>query len=149
MELIVALKGISLFADVRGEGLKRISDVVHVMRVEPGEIIFSEHDRGDEMYMIHAGKVYLFSGDAASEKLLLMLDAGDYFGELAIIDDQPRSTSARAAESSTLLVLRKRDFRIAVLDYPDIAFTMFEEFARRLREASEQIRLLSDNHENT
>ena len=146
MELIVALKEIPLFSAVRGEGLKRISDAIRETRIASGELIFAEQDRGDEMYMIHSGKVSLFRGDAPSEKLLATLDKGAYFGEMAIIDDQPRPTSARAEESSTLLVLRKRDFRVAVLDYPDIAFAMFEEFARRLRQANEQIYSPSEKH---
>jgi len=146
MELIVALKEIPLFSAVRGEGLKRISDAIRETRIASGELIFAEQDRGDEMYMIHSGKVSLFRGDAPSEKLLATLDKGAYFGEMAIIDDHPRPASARAEESSTLLVLRKRDFRVAVLDYPDIAFAMFEEFARRLRQANEQIYSPSEKH---
>lgn len=75
-----------------------------------------------------------------------MLDAirsGGYFGEMAIIDEQPRSASARTTEDTVLLVLHKNDFRTAVLDYPDIAFEVMRELIRRLREADQRIRALA------
>ena len=56
MELIVALKEISLFAAVRGEGLKRISDAVRETRIASGELIFAEQDRGDELHRREAQK---------------------------------------------------------------------------------------------
>jgi CRP-like cAMP-binding protein len=69
--------------------------------------------------------------------------AGGYFGEMALIDEQPRSASARAAEESVLLVLHKNDFRAAIQDYPEIAFEVLTEFVRRLREADLRIRHLA------
>jgi len=63
---------------------------------------------------------------------------------MAIIDERPRSASARAEEESVLLVLHKNDFRAAIHDYPEIAFEVLKEFVRRLRDADLRIRRLAE-----
>lgn len=133
MEVILALKSTPLFQDVPGEGLKRLSDFIHEKTVRAGEVIFREEDLGDEMYLVRTGRVSVHH-DVGGERVLLQnLDAGGYFGDMAIIDDLPRSATATAEVDSSLLVLHKADFRAAVHDYPDIAFEVFREFTRRLR----------------
>ena len=71
-----------------------------------------------------------------------MVEPGGYFGEMAIIDDLPRTATATADVDIQLLVLHKNDFRTAVQDYPDIAFEIFREFTRRLRRSDRRYREL-------
>ncbi len=148
MEVILALKNIPLFSSVHGEGLKRLSDVVREKRVGPGELVFSENDLGEEMYLVHQGRIGLFHEVAGREEPIGVVEPGGYFGEMAIIDERPRSATARAETPTILLVLHQSDFRRAVQDYPDIAFEVFKEFSRRLRRADEQIRSLRLELEN-
>ena len=143
MDLIIALKRIPLFASVHGEGLKRIADSVREKAISKGELVFAEHELGEEMYVVHSGKVVIYHDTAGREHILDSVRAGGYFGEMALIDEQPRSASARAAEESVLLVLHKTDFRAAIHDYPEIAFEVLKEFVRRLREADLRIRHLA------
>ena len=143
MDLIIALKRIPLFASVQGEGLKRIAESIREMRISAGELVFAEHDLGEEMYIVHSGKVIIFNESGGRENLLDSIRSGSYFGEMAIVDEQPRSASARGAEDSILLVLHRNDFRAAVHDYPDIAFEVMKEFIRRLRQADQRIRSLA------
>lgn len=144
MEIIVSLKRIPLFADLRGEGLKRISDVVREKKVSTGEVVFAEKDLGEEMYLVHSGKVLVYHDVPARIEPLNVVEAGGFFGEMAIIDEEPRSAAARAEEDSILLVLHRDDFRNAVLDFPDIAFAVFKEFSRRVRADDARIRALAE-----
>ena len=144
MEVILALKNAPLFRDVPGEGLKRLSDFVQEKNVRAGEIIFSEQDLGDEMYLVRSGKVIVQQEIAEQQTTIDKVAAGGHFGEMAIIDDQPRSTTAIAEENTSLLILHKNDFRAAVQDYPDIAFEMFRELTRRLRQSDRRYRELME-----
>ena len=143
MELIIALKGIPLFASVQGEGLKRIAETIREMKIPASELIFAEHDLGDEMYIVHSGRVLIFHDAGGRENVLDSVRSGGYFGEMAIVDQQPRSASARTTEETVLLVLHKDDFHTAVHDYPEIAFEVMKELIRRLREADQRIRALA------
>jgi len=144
MEIIIALKQIPLFVSVHGEGLKRISDVVREKHVATGEIVFAERDLGEEMYLVYEGKVLIYQEVSGQQVKLDVIEPGGYFGEMSIIDEQPRSASARSEDETTLLVLHREDFRSAVEDYPDIAFAVFQAFSRRLRQADDRIRSLAE-----
>jgi CRP/FNR family transcriptional regulator len=140
MEVILALKSTPLFQNVPGEGLKRLSDFIQEKKARAGELIFREDDLGDEMYLVRSGQVSIHQELDTGPALIEMVEPGGYFGEMAIIDDLPRTASATAEVDSSLLVLHKNDFRAAVQDYPDIAFEVFREFTRRLRRADRRYR---------
>ena len=142
MELVIAVKRITLFSNVCGEGLKRLADVVREKAVTAGEVVFAENDLGDEMYLVHRGAVDLFQTFGDRDASIGEVTVGGYFGELAVIDDLPRSASARVRKDGLLLVLNKKDFRSAVQDYPDIALEVLREVSRRLRAADERTKSL-------
>jgi CRP/FNR family transcriptional regulator len=140
MEVILALKSTPLFQNVPGEGLKRLSDFIQEKKERAGVLIFREDDLGDEMYLVRSGQVSIHQELDSGPVLIEMVEPGGYFGEMAIIDELPRTASATAEVDSSLLVLHKNDFRAAVQDYPDIAFEVFREFTRRLRRADRRYR---------
>jgi CRP/FNR family transcriptional regulator, cyclic AMP receptor protein len=142
METILALKSTPLFRNVPGEGLKRLSDFIQEKTARRGDTIFREEDLGDEMYLVRTGQVTIHQDLASGPALIEVVEPGGYFGEMAIIDDLPRTASAVAKVDTSLLVLHKNDFRAAVQDYPDIAFEIFREFTRRLRRADRRYREL-------
>lgn len=144
MEVILALKSTPLFREVPGEGLKRLSDFIQEKTVRANEVIFAEQDLGDEMYLVRTGRVSVEQNIAGEETPVDVIGAGGHFGEMAIIDDQPRSATAVANEDTSLLVLHKNDFRSAVQDYPDIAFEVFRELTRRLRRSDRRYRELME-----
>lgn len=144
MEVILALKSTPLFNNIPGEGLRRLSDFIQEKDVKGGEVIFHEDDLGEEMYIVRSGQVNVQQGMGGEQTLLSIVEPGGYFGEMAIIDDLPRSATALAEVDTSLLVLHKNDFRAAVQDYPDIAFEIFREFTRRLRRADRRYRKLAE-----
>jgi CRP/FNR family cyclic AMP-dependent transcriptional regulator len=111
-------------------------------RLEPGEILFNEGDRGEIMYLIREGKIKITKGRGDEEKTLAVLKEGDFFGEMAIIDGSPRSAGAVAVTPVSLLVIDKESFKAKLRENPLIEYVL-ETLTRRLRTADEQIRLLT------
>jgi len=105
----------------------------------PGTEIFKEGDVGNEMYVIQSGKVNITKRARDQEKLLVTLGPGAFFGEMAIINNKPRSASAVVEESARLLVIGPKTFDAMIRGNSEIAVRMIKILAQRLQEADEQI----------
>ena len=106
---------VPFFAALGAARLKRIAKLLKVRFTVPGDVILRKGDLGEEMYFIASGaaRVRLETGDVS-------LGTGDFFGELALITDKPRNADVLSLGYSTLLVLRKGDFRRLLARNPDI-----------------------------
>lgn len=111
-------------------------------KLEQGEVLFNEGEKGDVMYLIREGKIKITKGKDEDEKVLAVLKEGDFFGEMAIIDGSPRSAGAIAASTVSLLVIDKETFKSKIKENPLIEYVL-ETLSRRLRTTDEQIRLLT------
>ncbi|UCG29735.1 MAG: Crp/Fnr family transcriptional regulator [candidate division WOR-3 bacterium] len=111
-------------------------------QLQPGDVLFNEGDRGEIMYLIREGKIKITKGKGDEEKTLAVLKEGDFFGEMAIIDGSPRSAGAVAVTPVSLLVIDKESFKDKLRENPLIEYVL-ETLTRRLRNADEQIRLLT------
>jgi len=111
-------------------------------KLESGEVLFDEGEKGDVMYLIREGKIKITKGKGEDEKVLAILKEGDFFGEMAIIDGSPRSAGAIAASTVSLLVIDKDTFKSKIKENPLIEYVL-ETLSRRLRTTDEQIRLLT------
>ena len=108
---------------------------------QKAEVIFSENSLGKDMYIVYSGKVGLYTqGTAECRKLLATMEAGDFFGEMALVDDSPRSATAVAEENDTqLLVLDKNKFTYLLRHQPDFALVVMGKLCRQLREANKML----------
>jgi CRP/FNR family cyclic AMP-dependent transcriptional regulator len=108
---------------------------------QKSEVIFSENSPGKDMYIIYEGKVGLYTeGVHGNRKLLAMVSSGDFFGEMALVDDSPRSATAVAEEDNTrLLVLDKNKFAYLLRHQPDFALVVMSKLCRQLREANKEL----------
>lgn len=99
------------------------------------QIIFEEGSAGAEMYLIHSGKVQLSLGRGKDEKAeLAVLSPGEFFGEMALVDDSPRSATAAALEDNTqLIALDKSRFLYMVQQQPQFALSVMHTLCQRLR----------------
>ncbi len=108
---------------------------------QKSQIIFSENDHGKDMYIVYSGKVGLYiQGKSGHRKSLATVEAGDFFGEMALVDDSPRSATAVAEEDDTrLLVLDKKKFAYLLRHQPEFALVVMSKLCRQLRDANKAI----------
>jgi CRP/FNR family transcriptional regulator, cyclic AMP receptor protein len=134
------LKKVALFSSLSDDELEQVASCLQVERVPRNTMIVQQGDPGDSMYVILMGriKVGLFS-EGGREVILAHLEPGDFFGEMAIVAEQPRSASVVAVEDSSLLKLTRADFVRQVHRNPDIALNMMKLLAGRLAVADEKI----------
>lgn len=113
-----------------------------------GETIFQEGEVGETMYIIQEGEVRIHKRVRDRETTLAVLKAGDFFGEMAIIDREPRSASATAATDAKIIVLSKDIFESQIKTNPKIIMSILRKMSERLRQADRQIKtlLMRDNH---
>ena len=104
------------------------------------EVVFKEGDLGSEMFIIHCGKVRIVKKiRKGNERFLTILETGEFFGEMALIDNSPRSALVIAEEDSTeLIVLDKPKFTYMVQQLSDFSLAIMERLAQRLRETNMQ-----------
>lgn len=110
-----------------------------IRRVKKDEIIVCQEESGTELYIVLQGRVRVALLSAAGEEFILNeLGAGDFFGEISLIDAEPRSASVIAEESTTLAVLRRERLLEAIRDEPQIALDLLMALARIVRRATER-----------
>ncbi len=104
---------------------------IPVKRFEAGERIFLEEDAGDAMYVVRSGAVDVISFGT----LLEHVGAGGVFGEMALINDAPRSAAALASQPTEVAVIDKPTFMALIAEEPDFALGVMEVMAERVRRA--------------
>jgi CRP/FNR family transcriptional regulator, cyclic AMP receptor protein len=102
------------------------------------DVIFEEGSFGTEMYVIHSGKVSLSKGAVGGKVEVASLGCGEFFGEMALVDNEPRSVSAYAEEDDTQLIgLDKDKFLYLVSHQPAFVLTIMHELCLRIRKLHE------------
>jgi len=143
-EALESLRNIGLFSSVRDEDLTAIATLLIERRFPKHKTIVEEGLPGDYMYIIREGRVSVSKlSDDGREKILEFLEAGDFFGEMALLDNAPRSASVRALSDARVLALSRGDFLNVLRANPDLAMAVIQELTRRLRQIDEQASSLS------
>ena len=144
MEKIELLQSVSIFWDLNEDELGHIADKMVAKHFENGNYIFLEDSDGEQCFFVLEGsvKVTRLSKDGR-EVILAMLNEGDFFGEMSLLDGESRSANVIALEKTKVLTLDRNDFIAVVNDYPQIAVQLLKELARRLRKSDRQIASLS------
>lgn len=133
VEKVLALKSAPVFAALEGEELAALSEIALEREFPPGEIIFEEGQPPHHLYILIEGKVEVFRRVDSTERPLAILGEKECFGEMAILDDEPRSASVRAIDPTRVLKIDRESFRELILDRPQIAFAIFKILSSRLR----------------
>jgi len=115
------------------EEMNRFTKFIKVYR--KSDIIFEENSLGDEMYVIHSGKVKLSTKAPGREVDLAILGPGEFFGEMSLVDAAPRTATAVSLEDNTrLIALDQRKFLYLVSQQPAFALTIMHTLCQRIRE---------------
>ena len=126
------LKNVPLFAGLSQRQLGKLLVKLFEKEYPLGETIFMQGEPGKALFIVLTGKILIFRSGQEGEEHLATLTAGSYFGELALIDDQPRSATVRAAEPSVLLILYKSDFDDLIEGHKAIAIKVMANLLKAL-----------------
>ena len=144
MKKIELLQSVALFWDLSEEELGYISEKMIARHYESGKFIFLEDSEGEQCFFVVQGsvKVTRLSKDGR-EVILAMLNEGEFFGEMALLDGESRSANVIALEETEVLTLNREGFLVVLHDYPQIAIQLLKEMAHRLRKSDRHIASLS------
>jgi len=144
-DLATILRSVPIFAELKEREIRELGQIVHRRVYEKDEVIFREGEVGAGMYIILEGSVRIYTRAFDSQEIeLAQFGRGDFFGEVALLDDGPRSASAVAREGSQLVGLMKPD----LFDFMDrnpaagikIILRLSQVLAERLRRTNEELR---------
>jgi CRP-like cAMP-binding protein len=139
-KIVEFIKQVALFENLEIELLNALALKMKEKIFKKREIIFRENDIGDKLYVLISGKIVL-SKEMAHEKqnVIAVITPVNVIGEMAILDNEPRSLTVKAVQESKFLILDKNDFKEIILKHPEIAFQIFKILSQRLRQANVNI----------
>jgi len=144
VDAITLLKQVYLFKHLDEPVLNAIAEQARDVNFKKHAIVMTEGDVGESMYIIKSGSVKVFVSDAEGKELILYhQDTGSVVGDIALLDDAPRSASVTAMEPTTALMLSKQKFLELLREYPDLSIGVIRSLTQRLREATEGSRRLA------
>lgn len=134
------LRKINIFSDLRDREVDKLLEIVEQKNFIKDSVILTQDDLGDALFIIVSGKVKVaLLGEEGKEIILSTLKEGDFFGEMSLLDGEPRSASVIALEDSSLLIMRQDEFLNQIRRSPKIALKIMVEMSKRLRWADEKI----------
>jgi len=134
------LKAVPLFASFPEDQLRVLTTVVTRRSAPRSTTIMAGGDATDSLYIVLSGRLKVMMSDSEGKEVILsILGPGEYFGEMGLIDDEPRSASVVTIEACELLSLAKRDFRNRLAENFEMATAVMRGLVRRLREADRKI----------
>ncbi|HMJ06563.1 MAG TPA: DUF1003 domain-containing protein [Chthoniobacterales bacterium] len=138
---VAALRTVPLFSSLDDNAARELCGIAQVRECESGLSLFHAGQEGDALYLVESGCVRITLTDADGKKITLAeLGAGEFFGEMSVIDGRPRSADATVMKQSRLAVLGREDFIALCLRQPAIGLEMLTAIGERLRHADEMLR---------
>jgi CRP/FNR family cyclic AMP-dependent transcriptional regulator len=143
IDKIQFLRQVNLFKSLNDKALLDLSAITIEQTIPAKTMVFKEGDKGDALYIIKAGKVNILKrNNAGIDSVLVALGKGNVIGDMAIIDEQPRSASVATIQETTFLIITKDDFRTLLGEVPDISFSILKMTTERLRNTNMHLKQL-------
>ena len=140
LSLIEFLRPVPMLAGLSQDELGVLVDECSVVELPPGALLFSEGDSGDAAYVVRSGRIEIFKQSGSREILLNVLNAGEVFGEMALIDGSPRIAGARASGQTTVVGIRKSQFQDLLKNSQAAQNAMFLLVVARLKSTEARLR---------
>ncbi|NWF71184.1 MAG: DUF1003 domain-containing protein [Chloroflexi bacterium] len=135
------LRNIPFFEMFDFDELCTLAEAMDEVTLLAGKRLFAEGDPGGKMFMVESGRIELYVQDKAGDRVILgVVEPGEMFGELSLLDEQPRSASAKALENSKLIGIDRADLQILFTKHPDAALDMMTMLSKRVRESNLLVR---------
>lgn len=130
------LKQIPIFSNLNDSHVEKIREIVEEINISKGAMIFKQGDFGDAFYIVINGKVKISKREDSEEKTVAVLKDGDFFGEMALLEEAPRSASASALEDCKLYKITQKNFGYIMLLNPAISLKIMRYMSDRVRKSA-------------
>ena len=138
------LRQVSLFSGLSDKDLRELESVVRERSFRKNEVIFHAQEPGNALFVIKRGRVKISMDDKSGREIILrVFEGGDFFGEMSLLDGEPRSATVSALEPCQALILYREQFLEFVARRPQVVMKMLTTLSRRLRKADEKISRLA------
>ena len=132
------LSSIPLFSGLSDESLAHLSGHIQHQQYTRNAIIFNEGDQSDSLYIVNQGKIKIYiSNNEGQDMLLKTLGPGDYFGELALIDQEPRTASAKTQCDCHVSVISSENMLMCLERHPEMSISLLQVVVKLLRDATD------------
>ncbi len=139
-DVVELLARVPVFSTLEREDLERIADLAVPRAFEPGQVVFREGDASDTCYIVRSGRARAVREHSGGRVLTLAtFGPGDIFGELALFEDERRSATVEAIESTSVVAVLGPDMRRLMVEHPGISARLVIALGRRLRETNERL----------
>jgi CRP/FNR family cyclic AMP-dependent transcriptional regulator len=138
-ERVAMLRKIPVFSQGDEEDLKHVASVAQEKRFAKGDILLEEGAVGSDVFLMISGRCEVRRHVGKRDKLQATLEAGQFFGEMAVLSPDPRTATVCAVEDVRVLVLSAWEFQMALQDNAALASHIAKVLAQRLRDAEEEI----------
>lgn len=137
---VLVLKNSQVFSNVKTEDLAIVAKVLEEENFSEGDMVFRLGDFGEHMYIVQSGKVGIsIKENEPQSNFVCVMQSGDCFGEMGLLDEQPRSATAHVLEDSVLLCLSKEKLKTIISNFPELSLGMLKSLSIRLRNSNEMI----------
>lgn len=134
------LRQVGLFSDLSDKELQELESIVRERSFRKNEVIFHAQEPGSALFVIKRGSVKVSMDDRHGREVILrILASGDFFGEMSLLDGEPRSATVTALEPCQALIIFRDQFLESMLRYPKMVMKMLTTLSRRMRKANEKI----------
>jgi len=140
MSRLLFLRRVSLFQNLTLDDLLALDGALRRVDFLPGETIFEEGSVGEDFYIISEGEVSVRTDSGGAQVERARLGSGDFFGEMALFDDEPRSATCVAVDACTLLVLDRGRFYGLIEQMPQLGLAICKTLSQRLRRTERDLR---------
>lgn len=138
------LHRVHMFSDLANSETDILTKHCTTRNYPANSILINEGDDSSSLYVIVEGEVKVFVNDEqGKEAILSIMGEGEYFGELSLIDDAPRSASVMTIKPTKVMIITKADFKRCLNDYPELAFNLIRAMSKQIRALTDSVKNLS------
>ena len=143
-EALLGLKKIAFLSLLPDDAIESLATRAKCCTFPKNTIIITEKDETDSLYIIISGKVKIFTSENGGREVTLVIqDTGSYFGELALLGNEPRSASVMTLEKTVCGIISKGDFKIWLTEHPDVTINLLKDMSEKIRDLTTKVKSLA------
>ena len=138
------LNNVYMFSELAPSDANILTEHSHTRSYPANTILINEGDQTDSLYVILDGEVKVYASDEAGKEVILnILRPGEYFGELALVDDAPRSASVMTLSAVKVMMISKADFKTCLARSDEMAFNLIRSLTKQVRALTDSVKILA------